>query len=193
LLGPLRPTSSQLPLTFYSGAPPGGGSDMAYRASTDPGRKNVILIVADSLRADHLRKFGYSRDTTPLLGQRIGRLPSLTARWATSACSISECGVLAIMTSHPFQRLHEGLFSLPDALHTAGYQTYFVMSGDFSRCYTGLSTVASRDARLFVDGFASNNYSASDDRVILDALDSIPEYAHRPSFFYFHLMSTHLI
>jgi hypothetical protein len=193
LIGPLRPTRSQLPNSFYSDAPSHGDKDVVYRASRDPGRKNVILIVADSLRADHLGIFGYPRDTAPLLSRRLDGEPSLTAKWATAACSISECGVLAIMTSHPFQRLHAGLFSLPDAFHTAGYETYFIMSGDFSRSYGGLSTVAARHARLFIDGLANEKYSASDDRVILDALDRIPEYAHSPAFFYFHLMSTHLI
>src|SRR4029453_15992476 len=62
LLGPLRPVSSQLPNTFYSGT---AGNEARYQAPVDPRRKNVILIVVDSLRAGHLPSFGYSRDTTP--------------------------------------------------------------------------------------------------------------------------------
>jgi len=40
----------------------------------EPRRKqyNVLLIVVDDLRADHLKAYGYSRDTTPLLDQRLG-------------------------------------------------------------------------------------------------------------------------
>ena len=78
LLGPLRPTSSQLPLSFYSTE---GDHDVPYRASVDSRRKNVILIVADSLRADHLPSFGYARNTAPRLSQRLDRQPSLTAKF----------------------------------------------------------------------------------------------------------------
>src|SRR5207249_2542312 len=34
-------------------------------------RKNVVLIIVDSLRADRLQAYGYQRETTPFLAQMV--------------------------------------------------------------------------------------------------------------------------
>ena len=190
LTAPVRPARSQLPSAFYDPAPPEMPPG-AYRVSRPPLRKNVIVIVVDALRADHLPAFGYPRDTTPLLTRRLQHSRTLTAQWATSACSISECGILSILTSRPFQRLRAGLFSLPAALEAAGFQSYYLVSGDFTSSYRGLWTLAAASARLFLDGLSGQRYGAWDDRVILEHLDRLPPAAETPAFFYFHLHSAH--
>ena len=38
----------------------------AYLASTSQSKKNLILIVVDALRPDHMSLYGYSRETTQL-------------------------------------------------------------------------------------------------------------------------------
>ena len=39
------------------------------KAGRNPGRPNLIMIVMDTVRADHLSLYGYFRDTTPFLDQ----------------------------------------------------------------------------------------------------------------------------
>ena len=189
---PVRPTTGEIPRTFYdrSQCPP--GEDVPFVVSRDAHRKNVVIILVDALRANHLRRFGYSRDTMPLLSARMRDAPVLEPVWATSACPVSECGILAILSSRPYQRLNAGLFSLPEALYRAGYRTYFDMSGDFTVAYRALRTLASDHAQLFADGFSDDRYHAYDDHVILRALNRIPGYSDTPAFFYFHLHSVHI-
>jgi arylsulfatase A-like enzyme len=191
LFSPIRPTSGELPGSFYDRSRRSPGEDAPYTVSRDPRRKNVVMIVVDCLRADHVTGSGYPRDTTPLLSRRLESTPVLAPAWTTSACSISECGILAIMTSRPYQRLNAGLFSLPEALHRAGYRTYFAMSGDFTKAYRGLGSAVGDHAELFVDGLADPRYRAYDDRVVLRTLERIPNHSDTPAFFYFHLHSAH--
>ena len=192
LVSPSRNTN-QLPRTFFDMAQCPPGEDAAYPVSRDMHRKNVVVILVDSLRADHLSHLGYSRDTAPLFSRRLENTPSLEPAWATSACSISECGILAIMTSRPFPRLNAGLFSLPEALHRAGYRTYFDMSGDFTRAYRGLGALAAHHADRFTDGVSDPRYGPYDDRIVLQNLDRIPDHSDAPAFFYFHLHSVHAV
>jgi arylsulfatase A-like enzyme len=193
LFSPIRPTSEELPRSFYDRSRRTPGEDAPYSVSRDPQRKNVVVIVVDALRADHLTGSGYPRDTTPLLSRRLENTPVLAPAWTTSACSISECGILAVLTSRPFQRLNAGLFSLPEALHRAGYRTYFAMSGDFTKVYRGLRDAVGNHADLFADGLSDSRYAAYDDRVILRTLERIPNRSDTPAFFYFHLHSAHEI
>jgi hypothetical protein len=191
LFSPIRPTSGELPGGYYDRSRRAPGEDAPYTVSRDPQRKNVVVIVVDCLRADHLTGSGYPRDTTPLLSRRLENTPALASAWTTSACSISECGILAILTSRPFQRLNAGLFSLPEALHRAGYRNYFAMSGDFTKVYSGLHSAVGDHAELFVDGLSDSRYSAYDDRIVLRTLERIPNHSNSPAFFYFHLHSAH--
>ena len=56
-------------------------------------RKNVILIIVDSLRADHMQVYGYSRPTTPFLAglSASGRLRQVA--FATSTVSPTAGGL----------------------------------------------------------------------------------------------------
>lgn len=189
---PVRPTAGELPRTFYRRNLRPPGEDASYAVSRDPLRKNVIVIVIDDLRADRLSRFGYARETMPLFSRRLQSTPALVPAWTTSACSVSECGILALLTSRPYQRLNVGLFSLPDALQKAGYRTYFDMSGDFTFAFGGLRAAVAKHAQLFADGFSDVRYLANDDRAVLRTLDRIPDHSDTPAFFYFHLLSVHV-
>jgi len=62
-------------------------------------RRNVILIVVDSLRADHMSLYGYERPTTPFLDRLRdeGRLRSVPHALAT--CPESSRGISSLLTS----------------------------------------------------------------------------------------------
>lgn len=163
----------------------------AYRAPHNFDRRNVVLIIADSLRADHMQIYGYERQTTPFLARLRdqGRLRQVTL--ATSSCAESNCGILSTLTSRPLRGLTPGSFKLSDLLHDQGYRTYFVLSGNHD--WFGLKEAYGREMSLYFDGGQSSRYRSADDRVVLDGLEQVPPAAGTPAFFYLHLMSTHLV
>jgi arylsulfatase A-like enzyme len=112
---------------------------------TAPGAPNVLLIVLDTLRADHLSPYGYKRDTTPNLarlaaqGVRFERarstapwtLPShaslFTGRWPHELSATLECPLDA---THP---------TLAEFLRDHGYVTAgFVANTFFCNSWYGL-------------------------------------------------------
>ncbi len=49
-----------------------------------PRPRSVVLVVVDTLRADHLGVYGYGRPTSPALDQRAARAAVFERAWATS-------------------------------------------------------------------------------------------------------------
>ncbi len=185
---------SQLPPDMAAARRTGKGPrpGTAVRAATEP-RKHVILIVVDALRADRLPGRGYARDLMPRLAARLAAQPVLTAQWATAACPISLCGVLALLTSHQYARLGPDVVGLPDVLADAGYTTWYVMSGDFTFGYPGVKALFAPRARLFRDGLTTTAYAPYDDRHVLDGLGELPKAGLEPAFIYVHLHSAHAV
>ncbi|QDV04546.1 Choline-sulfatase [Planctomycetes bacterium Poly30] len=101
-------------------------------------RPNVLLIVIDTLRADHLSTYGYERETSP----RLTELASEGLRYerAVAQAPWTTPSIGALMTSrYPSSLGIEGeqnaladeLVLLPEALQAAGYQTAGVISHSF--------------------------------------------------------------
>ena len=42
-----------------------------YQLSSHPNKKNLVLIVVDALRTDHMSVFGYQRETTPRISEMV--------------------------------------------------------------------------------------------------------------------------
>jgi arylsulfatase A-like enzyme len=188
----LGTTVADVPVVRAIGRGPASRVSAPDPISVVPGRKNVVIIVIDSLRPDHLSMFGYGRDTTPALDAFLAGRPMIVADWATSTCSISGCGILSLLGSAQFRRQGPGLTTLPQVLREAGYDTFFISSGDFTRGYPVLKQLFGATARMFVDAFSQPGApGGGDDRGILAALASVPRYEGRPTFFYFHLHSVH--
>ncbi|MBM3307963.1 MAG: sulfatase-like hydrolase/transferase [Candidatus Eisenbacteria bacterium] len=109
---------------------------------------NVVLIVIDSLRADHLAYYGYDVDTTPFLSTVIPRGVAFrrvhsTSSWAAPAAASLvtslypaqhgvHSGVLATRTLQDIDprvtlnRLPAGVGTMAEALRGAGYSTWGV-------------------------------------------------------------------
>ena len=112
-----------------------GGSDL---------RPHVLLISIDTLRADHLAAYGYSRETAPSLT----RLAAEGARFANAyaqAPSTVPTHASLFTGRFPFQHgsYHVGLpveaseVTLAEALRSAGYQTFAIASSVRFRGRTG--------------------------------------------------------
>ena len=115
-----------------AGTPTGRASERSHRAP------NVLLVVVDTLRADHLGCYGYGRETSP----RIDQLASEGVRYerALSQAPWTTPSVASLMTSlYPTatgigserEVLADELVLLPELLAAAGYRTGAVISHTF--------------------------------------------------------------
>src|SRR5262249_52096907 len=105
-----------------------------------PGAPNVLLIVVDTLRADHLSVYGYARPTSPNIDRLAGN--GLLFRNAVSASSWTLPSHASMLTglyphSHGAEaedNLGTGFRTLAEALSAEGYRTAgFSANGTFSR------------------------------------------------------------
>lgn len=155
-------------------------------------RKNVVLIIADSMRADHMKVYGYDRQTTPFLTSMLTEKKLMKIKMALATCPETSAGVLSILSSRTFRSLSEYNFKINELLRDQGYKIYYIHSGD-QTYYQRVKYFFGQDIDIFFDGNNSAKYSINDDRVIFEGLDRVPDYDGKPAFFYFHIMSTHAV
>jgi glucan phosphoethanolaminetransferase (alkaline phosphatase superfamily) len=153
-------------------------------------KKNVVIIIVDSLRADHTQVYGYERPTTPFLASLLAAGQLRKVEFATSTCAESNCGILSTLFSRTLRHQVPKDLKLYELLHDQGYKTYFILSGNHD--WQGLREAYGHEMDLYFDGLNSTRYSKADDRLIFEGLDRVPAYT-APAFFYIHLMSAHLI
>lgn len=170
------------------------GLRAAYPHAT-PGarRRNVVLVIVDSLRADRMQAYGYQRPTTPFLSGEVaaGRMRRVDDAFAS--CPESFCGITSTLTSRTFRDLTPAMFTLPDALRAQGYRAWFLLSGNHE-AWNGLPRFYRAEPGTFFDGSMTRRFSIDDDRLVLEGLEHVPPaMAGQPAFFYVHLMSTHYL
>jgi arylsulfatase A-like enzyme len=156
-------------------------------------RKNVVLIIVDSLRADRMHAYGYARETTPFLSALVqsGRMKKVES--AFSSCSESFCGIISTLASRDFRNISARTFQLQDVLRDQGYRTWFLLSGNHS-AWNGLPSFYRSDEDTFFDGSYTQRYTMDDDRLVLEGLERVPPARpNEPAFFYVHLMSPHYL
>jgi glucan phosphoethanolaminetransferase (alkaline phosphatase superfamily) len=184
----------QFVLSRYSArfAQEGVAARSSYSGNQTFDRRNVVLIVADSLRPDYMQIYGYERPMTPFLDRlrQSGRLS--VAKLALATCPDSPCGVSSIMTSKAFGSLVPQNFKLHELLFDRGYAVHFILSGDH-REWFDMKSFYGKDLTTYFDGHSSGEYGMSDDRLIFEGLERVPRFDGTPAFFYFHLMSSHII
>lgn len=162
----------------------------AYAKRGGDATRNVVVIMVDSLRADHMQIYGYPRETTPFLArlEREGHLRKVDM--ALSMCPQSACGILSTMSSKNVRTLQYD-FKVFDVLRDIGYRLYFVLGGRHS--WEGLHQAYGDEQDLYFDGSSSVRASWEDDRMIAEGLEHVPANDGRDkAFFYIHLMSAHL-
>jgi arylsulfatase A-like enzyme len=96
-------------------------------------RPNIIFILVDTLRADHLPMYGYSRQTAPNLtalsttGVTAVRMYAPAAATRPSVASIFSSLYPAVhKTNHERDFLPDSVVTLAESLRDAGYQTFGV-------------------------------------------------------------------
>lgn len=97
-----------------------------------PGAPNVVLIVVDTLRSDHLSSNGYQRQTTPNLDALAAQGVSFQNAFSTSSYSLpSHVSLLtgknifehAVEWDRPKALIDEPIPTLPEMLQNLGYRT----------------------------------------------------------------------
>ncbi len=161
----------------------------AYTAGQPFEKRNVVIIMVDSLRADHMQTYGYERPTTPFLASLVkaGRIKQVEV--ATSACADTNCGVMAVLASRTLRKQIPQSFKLHELLYDQGYQIHFILSGNHH--WYNLKSSYGTSLTSYFDGSLSNKYDWNDDRVIFEGLERVSGFSGTPAFFYFHLMSLH--
>lgn len=160
--------------------------------AADPPR-HVFLIVIDTLRADHLRAYGYDRDTAPFIDSlaaegvlyenayaassftRESVAAMLTAEWPTAS------GTGAGWDAYPATQLE----TLPELFQRAGYATAFYADTPMLE-HPGF-------ARGFDEAVGMLEYGRSllGGKVIARAKAFIEKNAGRNTFIYLHLLDPH--
>lgn len=200
-----------------AGPPPGRAECPAWSDPSDPGT-SVILIVADTLRADHLSLYGYERPTSPVLENWARRgavferayasspwtLPSFASIHTGQSPSTHAAGLLVPETGDDSQReagrmvihgetklfasLDPDSSTLAEILCSAGYATAAVVNNPFLHPIFGIDR-----------GFEHYDYDAGDDatmrradEMVDRALAWISDHAGAPFFLLLHLFDPHM-
>lgn len=162
-----------------------------YLPTPDPLKANVILIVVDALRDDHLGVNGYERETTPNLQRWLRQTGGLTLGQARSACASSICGITSIVSSRFSHQQTPEAMSLHEVLALHGWKTHLILGGDHTNFY-GLRQRYGR-VDSYVDGTQATPTMLNDDRFILESLNALVQKTQEPSLIHLHLMSAHVL
>jgi len=154
-------------------------------------RPDLVLVVVDALRADHLNPYGYRRPTSPALAQLASSGAVFDDNTAQSSATLPS--MVSMLTGRAMlcdaQRIPAGVATLAERLAAAGYQTVAFAgnplvsrAAGFDRGFqvfltrdeTGHETWDARDLHAVVTGWLAENPRDG-----------------RPRFFYIHAMDPH--
>lgn len=161
----------------------------AYVPSPAARQRNVVLVVADALRADRLGIYGHARQTTPFLDSMAAQGRLQKASHMSAACAESMCGLLAIARSKYVHELSEDDLSLHEVMRRHGWRVHLLLGGDHTNFY-GLRA-AYGVVNTYVDGSMTPGFYMNDDNLVIDQLAHLPAWDGRPHMFQLHLMSSH--
>ncbi|WP_145155944.1 sulfatase-like hydrolase/transferase [Pseudomonas oryzihabitans] len=161
-----------------------------YTPSTSHKKRNLILIIGDALRPDHMSIYGYPRKTTPNLIKTSKTYQTLVFHGMKAVCAESACGLLATASSRPLHLMPSRPLTLSEIMVRNGYITRLILSGDHTNFYSLKEMYGRTD--IYLDGTNQKAHYINDDLLILEFLKDIPQDdKKKPAFFQFHLMSTH--
>lgn len=188
----------------YTSSPATNQAEEAARSAYKPNRqhlpRNVVLIVGDALRADHMGVYGYGRNTTPNLAALVRSGQFQVIPQAHSVCAESLCGFTALATSRPVQSFPRHPITLHEILRRNGYKVHLALSGDHTNFYglrqmygelDSYSDGKDQPVRWGKEGESILRY-INDDQLVLDRLNDFEDAdpAH-PIMLQIVLMSSH--
>ncbi len=155
-------------------------------------KRNVVLILVEFFRPDHLDFAGYDRPTTPFLSRLMDSGKLTLIETAHSTCSELFCGIASTLASRPYHEISRDNFKLNSVLRRNGYNVQYNVAGDH-RTWRFLWDFYGDDIDAKIDPVARNDTNEADDRSMIANFKSVKSYDGTPFFFYFFLMSTHFL
>lgn len=161
---------------------------------------NIIVLTVDTLRADHLARYGYERNTMPAIEAFFDT--AVVFDQAVVPRGSTRPSYSSMLTGlYPFRHgvrsnfmvLHDDLVTLPEMLKEAGYHTAafvsnFVLIGELSGCDQGFDVYDDRLEDL-------ETYQANYERVAARTLRSILAWLEsdppQPFFLFINLIDPH--
>ena len=117
----------------------------ALVADTTAPPQGVIIVLADTLRADHLQHYGYGRETSPFLAQMAAegaRFTDTIAQGAWTKVSVPSILTSLYASTHGLvdtpDRLPASVTTLSEVYREAGYATFHTSSVPFTGKLTNL-------------------------------------------------------
>ena len=163
--------------------------------------RNVLLVVVDTLRADHLQAWGYGRQTSPVLSDWAAdavrfehaiapdawTVPSVSSLW--TGLYPAAHGVLAHNTDARIDddELVPELTTLPELFQAAGFQTGGLVKSPVIRADRGHGQ--GFDSLETVPGKV--DYDTSGSELTDAAVDWLSAHDQDPFFLYLHYMEPH--
>jgi arylsulfatase A-like enzyme len=170
-----------------------------HRSAEPP--RNLVIVVLDTVRADHLSCYGYGRPTSPNL-ERFAEQAFLFEN-AQSPAPWTAPALVSLMTSlhpdahgvldFPFpKRLNDGVTTLAEILQSRGYATAAFTEGGYAKPRFGLG----QGFDLYPDAADDDNaFSTAFTRILENnverALDWLGEHSREPFFLFFHTYEPH--
>ena len=156
-------------------------------------RRNLVLVLIDTLRRDHLPSYGYPRPTAPFLA-RLAAQGSIAD--GVSPTSWTKPAVATVLTGlHPLRHqtfgnldvLPEEALTLAEMLKAHGYQTLGVTANGFVGSHYGFSQGFDLYFTLPEQGLGRFEPASSVNRIVETRLPPL-----RPPFFlYVHYLDPH--
>ncbi|MCH2173094.1 sulfatase-like hydrolase/transferase [Myxococcota bacterium] len=156
------------------------------------GRRNILLLTVDTLRADHLSRNGYDRPTTPFLDALVAEgviFESAVTPSPRTTQSIASLFTGVYPPSHGvrtlFGRLRDDLPSLPELARARGYRTVAVVSNHILGPERGLA----RGFDVYDHGLDTRDAKATT-RTAIEQLERTPDGT--PLFIWVHYIDPHV-
>ena len=140
-----------------------------------PARPNVVFVVVDTLRADHMSLYGYERSTTPKIDELSKRGTVFEQALAGSSWTLPSMAMLFTGTYLPpsVKQLGSGEYPLTESFFNAGYRTGAVISNPLLGKVRNL-LARDEQPKSFASGFERGFDSF--DVFELSPTDSTPEF-----------------
>lgn len=171
------------------------GTSLAGCSSlTGPPPPDVVLLVVDTLRADHVGAYGGARPTSPAIDQLAAQGVRFERAYASSPWTLPSTATILTgraPSAHGAvrvgQRLSPAALTLPERLQDAGYSTVALSANPFVSATWGLE----QGFDLFEQPLRAPGDHSSADALVRRGLELLDGECARPCLLYLHFIDPH--
>lgn len=168
----------------------------AHRAGEGPERPNVLFILVDTLRHDHLTVYGYDRETSPQIERGLADAGAVLEHAYSQAPWTLPSVVSYMISRHPGEVLGddpatygvpEGSESLPEVMAGLGYRTAGFIANPVLHAGNGFA----RGFETFYSPLGIEAMQRHAESVNRRAIPWLAAHRNRPFFAYVHYVDPH--